>query len=216
MHAYDEILQREFYTIMAPKYGELEPCPMKRTRLLMGSGGLFIETRQPWGRLVKTVWPAPRRLPYGDVEEVDEFAPVLQTFEETILPGIIPDAARYACRDKEWAGWVTFSEQDGLVYQPLSLDVTEVRADYRQKQKIVGASLAVDVHSHGKGAPFFSPQDNEDDSGGVRICVVLGSYGRVMTSAGEVDKFDWVARYVVEGFFFDVPLEDYGNEALLS
>ncbi|WP_406868143.1 Mov34/MPN/PAD-1 family protein [Paraburkholderia fungorum] len=38
-------------------------------------------------------------------------------------------------------------------------------------------SLAIDVHSHGDGAAYFSAQDDADDIGEVKISGVLGGLG---------------------------------------
>ena len=50
---------------------------------------------------------------------------------------------------------------------------------------------------------FFSSTDDVDDSGGVRLSVVLGSYAR---SEGR-HNFLYKCRAVVEGFFFDLEVE---------
>ena len=81
MHTFDGLLQKEFPTVMVPKYGDLEPCLMGRSRLLMGRDGLYLETVQPWGRLVRNLWVSQRPLPYGDVEEVDTFQEVFHHSE---------------------------------------------------------------------------------------------------------------------------------------
>ena len=61
-----------------------------------------------------------------------------------------------------------------------------------------GTCLAIDVHSHGAMKPFFSSTDDLDDSGGVKLSVVLGSYSR---EEGR-HRFLYRCRIVVEGFFF--------------
>ncbi len=209
MHKLDEIRQKERPTIMMPKHGELEPCPMRKTRFLMARDGLFIETQQSFGRLVKQLWQSPRPLPYGVVEEVDEFWPVLTAcFDHIIGPEMFHDAAEYARSNREWCGYILCDEGDSsaFYYHKNDFDST-VGSLYYRRSLPKGSSLVVDVHSHGEIPPFFSSTDDEDDRGGVRICVVLGSF----KEKGDVRDFHWAARYVIEGFFFELDAELVGK-----
>ena len=63
--------------------------------------------------------------------------------------------------------------------------------------------LVIDVHSHGTMKAFFSSTDDFDDSGGVRLSVVLGSYSR---NEGR-HNFLYKCRAVLEGFFFDLEVD---------
>lgn len=191
----DALLQAEFPTVMVPKFGALPPCAVGKTRLLMAADGLYLETIQPFGRLVVKQWDAPRELPYGQVAEVDEFREIFNRSLPIILSEAYPAAIRFADQEKEWCGHIYYRE-DGLFFQQPDFSATIVSADYTI-QRPTDAVLAVDIHSHGRIPPFFSSDDNKDDRGGVRICVVLGNYDR----AG--GRFDSVIRYVVEGFFIN-------------
>ena len=88
----DRLIQERFPTIMVPRYEELSPCPLHQTRLLMAHRGLYIDTAQPFGRFRRCLWIADRELPYGEVEEIDEFAGILvdpagdSDLRESILP----------------------------------------------------------------------------------------------------------------------------------
>lgn len=196
MNKKDELIQKHFPTVMVPKHGELESCGLRQTRLLMGQGGLYIETRQPWGHLIEKLWESPRPLPYGKVDEVDTFE---DAFSECLdhLRGLLPEAEGYAADDLEWAAWIIHDEHDGN-FTPVRLrDLYRSAVRIRSNLPVLNydQSLVVDVHSHGRLAPGFSATDDEDDKGGVRICVVLGDYGGPGTFRAE-------ARYAVEGFFF--------------
>jgi PRTRC genetic system protein A len=194
----DEIIQTEFPTVMVPRHEALSPLQEGKTRLLMARDGLYIEANQPWGRLVKRLWPAPRPLPYGEVEEIDTFRNAIDAVSRSeIMVRVMKEAAQYAESGKEWMGLVLYEQESGeFLYRPLDFDSTQTSVDYR-KAKLRGASVTVDVHSHGKIAAGFSPKDDRDDAGGVRIAVVLGNYRR---EQGQV-KFDYVVRYCVQGFF---------------
>lgn len=196
MNKKDAIIQAHFPTVMAPKYGELEPCEIGKTRLLMARDGLYIETRQPWGELRHRLWKAPRPLPYGEIEEVDRFAKAFRRIPEDLLDCMIEEAEIWAEQFKEWAGWIVF--RDGQFrYQPLEFEYqAETAVKYKLPQLQDGEHLMLDLHSHGSMNPFFSSTDDRDDVGGVRICAVLGKYNGP-------GSFEAIFRYSVEGFFID-------------
>jgi len=201
----DEIIQAEFPTMMVPKHEEISPLRVGKTRLLMARDGLYIEAVQHWGRLVRRLWSAPRPLPYAEVEEIDTFKDALQAvFRSEIMDTIVEEAARCAERGREWIGWVLYDHESGkFFYRPLDFDSTRTSVDYR-KGKLGGASVAVDIHSHGRIEAGFSPIDDHDDAGGVRISVVLGSFRE---EKGEW-KFDYAVRYCVQGFFLPMGTRD--------
>lgn len=198
MNELDLLRQTEFPTIMVPGFDTLEECCMGKTRLLMARDGLYIETAQPWGHLIKNVWVSPRPLPYGDVVEVDTFKDVFEKHLQPIIQGeMLADAAEYARDNKEWVGWIIYLDGE-FKYFPIDFDATRVSADWRGKRP-KGSNLVLDLHSHGRIEPFFSDDDDRDDAGGVKISMVLGNYRR---SRGRSD-FESAMRYVVEGFFIN-------------
>jgi PRTRC genetic system protein A len=181
---------------MVPKHGELELCEAGKTRLLMASDGLYLETRTPWGHLVEKLWNSPRPLPYGEVEEVDTFEEAAREAMDAIEEMKL-DAADYAERDLEWAGWVVYGPK-GFRYERVKFAATAVSARVTHPKLVNGESLAIDVHSHGTMLAGFSSTDNEDDKGGVRICITLGEFNH-----DSVGGWKASCRYVVEGFFFE-------------
>jgi PRTRC genetic system protein A len=204
MNTKDQLIQQRFPTIMVPRYEELSPCPLHGTRLLIAKGGLYLETAQPFGRFRRLLWDASDRdLPYGEVEEVDELAEILTDpaamaiFEETILP----EAALCAGDQREWAGWIVWRREGGYSYTPLDFEASLARVLIKERPVLPeGTYLVIDVHSHGVIKPFFSSTDDFDDSGGVRVSVVLGGYAE----AEGRHNFLYKARAIVEGFFFSM------------
>ena len=71
--------------------------------------------------------------------------------------------------------------------------------------------MVIDVHSHGAIPPFFSATDDEDDKGGVKISLVLGSY----QAGKDGQTFKMAYRYCVEGFFIGT-FEGDGHEKFNS
>jgi PRTRC genetic system protein A len=210
LNAKDKLLTSQFPTLMVPRFEPLPPCEIHKSRLLMGNDGLYIETVQPWGRIVANLWQSyPRTLPYGKAQEYDSFAAIFARPDvRQILSGVVyEEAARYADSDLEWAGWVIWSREGGFRYQELSLQETTIsRVKLDRYQLAEGEYLVVDIHSHGRLAPFFSSTDDKDDAGGVKISVVLGTYD------AEFRTFAYGVRYCVEGFFLDGPATFAGGD----
>jgi PRTRC genetic system protein A len=201
MNRKDQLIQERFPTVIVPAYEEPSACPLHQTRLLIASSGLYIDTAQRFGRFRRCLWSVTdRELPYGEVEEINEFAAILTDpvvtaiFESTILP----EAARYAEDNREWAGWIVWT-REGYSYLPLDFEASGASVLIKDRPALPeGTCLAIDVHSHGAMKPFFSSTDDLDDSGGVKLSVVLGSYSR---EEGR-HRFLYRCRIVVEGFFF--------------
>lgn len=197
----DEVIRKRFPTVMMPREEKLPECPIGETRFLMAADGLYLETNQPWGRLIRRLWSLLRirPLPYGAVEEVDGFLPILQ---DHIMPVIsdymVKEAAAYARDKKEWAGLVVW-DGEGCYYQPVSFKAFSCRAkDIQMPRLPEGHYIAGDVHSHHRMAPCFSPTDDNSDSMGSRISIVLGNF----RGGWDDPMFDWGARYCVQGFIF--------------
>ena len=200
----DRLIQERFPTIMAPRYEDLPLCPLHQTRLLIARGGLYINTLQPFGAFRRCLWFADRDLPYGEVEEVDEFSGILKDPQVTTIfeNYVLQQAAEYADDNREWAGWIVWSKEEGYSCLPLDFEASAASVFIRQRPVLPEDShLVIDVHNHGTMKAFFSSTDNVDDSGGVRLSVVLGGYA---SSEGR-RNFLYGCRAAVEGFFF--PLE---------
>jgi PRTRC genetic system protein A len=168
----------------------------------MARGGLYIDTSQPFGRFRRCLWTADRDLPYGEVEEIDDFSAILKDPQVTAIfeNWVLPQAAEYADDNLEWAGWIVWSKEEGCSYVSLDFEATAASVFIKQRPVLPeDTHLVIDVHSHGTMKAFFSSTDDLDDSGGVKLSVVLGSYAR---NKGR-HNFLYKCRAVVEGFFFD-------------
>lgn len=204
MHRSDIIKQKIMPTIMVPQKSDLPLCEPGQARFLMASDGLYLEALTPWGHFVKQLWDSLRAvpLPYGQVEEVNDFVRVLNI---DIMPIIeremLEKAAEYAERGKEWAGFVVF---DGENFRPWFEEFTATAYSVKFATNTIfnlpqGLYLVADVHSHHTMTPHFSAGDDESDQGKIKISIVLGNYRR----ENGKPVFDWKARFCVRGFFFD-------------
>lgn len=164
-------------TVAVPKHAKFAPLADIGHRFLMTAQGVFIEVRRPWlhviQQLAKHSDSGPRP-PYGDIEPKIELAfgrlgaalPFLQAFAEE---------AR-AALPNEHAAWVVWDqERQSLAYRALHISSTspnEINFDRPALEP--HESLAIDLHSHGADPAFFSPKDDQDDAGEVKISAVLG------------------------------------------
>lgn len=195
MNYIDESLQKEFPTLMVPENEPLPECRMGRTRLLMAKDGLYIDTRQPWGSLTIRLWKSPRELPYGTVEQKDDFEKLLLEIMELARSQIMEEIEEYAEKGLEWAGLITWSKERGLKYCPLRFTATTTSVEYEKPCLPEDTYIVIDIHSHHEMNPFFSITDNIDECGRVRISICLGNYNK------EKKQFEKAMRYAVEGFF---------------
>ncbi|WP_028895657.1 PRTRC system protein A [Syntrophorhabdus aromaticivorans] len=199
----DRLVQERFPTVMVPRFGQLSPCPLYQTRFLIARGGLYIDTSQPFGAFRRCLWFSDRDLPYGEIAEVDDFSGILKDPQVTAIfeDFVLPLAAEYAGNNLEWAGWVIWTKEERYSYLPLDFEASAASILIKERPLLPqNTYLALDVHSHGAMKAFFSLTDDCDDSGGVRLSVVLGDYSR---NDGR-HHFVYKCRVVVEGFFFDL------------
>ena len=118
----------------------------------MACGGLYIDTLQPFGAFRRCLWFADRDLPYGEVAEVDEFSGILKDPQVTAIfeNCILPQAAEYADDNREWAGWIVWTKEEGYSYLPLDFEASAASVFIRQRPVLPeDTHLVIDVHSHG-------------------------------------------------------------------
>jgi PRTRC genetic system protein A len=138
---------------------------------------------------------------------MDTFREIVNSIWPIMHDEVIPHAAEYAATKIEWAGQIIYTSK-GLKYLPLDFTSSGLSAHYELPELSEGEHYVVDIHSHHEMPPSFSCIDDQDDSGGVRICMVLGNYRFISEACTHF--FQWKCRYTVEGFFFD--WREYGSE----
>lgn len=176
-YALDETLWQSAPTVAVPKYAAFAPLMEVGHRFLATAEGLFIEVRRPWLHFIQPIAPlqenAPRP-PYGTVDKKVELAfqrlgvvfPLIRQFVE---------AARMALPN-EHAAWIVWNAHTGdLAYRDVGIQQAGPGAIRFERPALADhESLAIDIHSHGAGQAFFSPTDNADDAGEVKIACVVG------------------------------------------
>jgi hypothetical protein len=191
--------------VVVPKYSEIAPLSTPGHRYLVAEDGLWLEVRRAWlwarmplaqtwgtslpfGRLAE-----PQTLPeVTDGMEVDarDFMPTLQaqyTFEaedlERLQTLFVHDAR--ASLPDEFAAWGVWDDKAGrLVYRPLvATEASPGGITFSRPRLEDHEHLAVDLHSHGALAAFFSSTDDDDDRGEVKLSVVVGTLDQEPTFA---------------------------------
>ncbi|AXL49160.1 jamm isopeptidase [Paraburkholderia caffeinilytica] len=167
-------------TVAVPKHAQFAPLLDVGHRFLMTAEGVFVEVRRPWlhviQQLAKHSETGPRP-PYGVVTPKIELAfgrlgvalPFVQAFAEEAQSALPNEHAAWMVWDKE---------KQALTYKPLHVSSTspdEIKFDRPVLEP--HESLAIDLHSHGAAPAYFSPKDDKDDAGEVKISAVLGGLG---------------------------------------
>lgn len=170
----DALLQAHTPTIMVPRYGELAPLEKNGHRYLVAAHGLWLEVRRPWLHARVPIAFSPVLMPYGQPEQQ-----IVYAFGEEALVQLQMHFLRSAriAMPNECAAWGVYDERTGtLGYWPLMSDAASPGSvTFHRPRLAEHEHLAVDLHSHGAGAAFFSEADDEDDAGEVKISVVVGT-----------------------------------------
>ena len=132
--------------------------------------------RRPWLHVIQqlaTVAVGPRP-PYGSVEPKIEFAFGRLSAALEHLQAFATEAR--AALPNEHAAWIVWNAQAlRLEYLPLkTTNASPGSIQFERPTLPEWMSLAIDLHSHGAGEAFFSPTDDADDAGEVKISAVFG------------------------------------------
>jgi len=167
----DVALQASCPVLAAPRFGQL-PDMNNGQRLIVANNGLFVQVKLDWLDCVQRLTPAlGLPLPYGAVEERLRFSfgvlPIrlIETFVDAGRKGL-PD---------EVAGVLIYQRgTHGLrlaLCEPIH--ASPGRIEYRRPAMDDDETVAVDLHTHGHGLPFWSADDDRDDQG-IKVAGVFG------------------------------------------
>ncbi|MES2264286.1 MAG: PRTRC system protein A [Pseudomonadota bacterium] len=168
-------------TLAAPRFGTL-PDMGNGQRVIVAANGVFLQVRLDWldcTLCIARLNSAPP-LPYGLMQEHIAFAfgviPValLREFVEAGRDGL----------PNEIAGGLIYTRKTGRlrlqVYEALQASANGI--DYRMPPLAQDETLAVDLHTHGRVAAFWSATDDRDDLG-IKVAGVFGHLDRARPSA---------------------------------
>lgn len=194
LSARDRVLFAQFPLLMAPMSGELPPCPPGARRLIAASDGLWVETVTPAVHFRGRA--APVVLPFGPVRGFCRLTGGL-------IPASIRDAVferAKSCRE-EIACLVAWSRREAA-YRLIWPDVDSVsrsHVTYSAWADTDDLSLAVDIHSHGAGAAFFSSTDDASDRG------VFEPHLSVVLGRCDQPELQLATRFCVGQYLVDLP-----------
>lgn len=173
--------------------------------LAVGSDGVMLILRRPWLELDVPVASAiAAHVPYG----------VMGARKADLRCGLIPRAPIeavlehfYMALPNEAAAFVIWNEETRAfaVDFPVVDEATPSRLVYRPPALAPQWHVVCDIHSHGRGAAFFSATDDIDDAHATKISVVIG---RVDHPDGPV----MASRLCAGGMFLPMPRSPFAGE----
>lgn len=178
----DEILQRSFPTVLAPRFAQLQSLTVTGERFVLSSTKLMFEVSRPWLHAIRAISaPFDRMTPYGEAP-----AEVV-----TLRCGPVPkrlldqfhEQSRLAL-PRETAAWIVWNENDGqFAYRELrTLSSDSLHVHFDRPALSSGWHLVMDIHSHGAHEAFFSHTDDADDIDQLCVSVVVGRVDQPMPS----------------------------------
>ena len=173
MNTIDAALHAAFPIVAVPASGPLPLPQASGTRYLVGRHGLSRELSLPWIRVCELVAPSALTLPYGQVDDAVEFrcGPV----PERVLREFTYHARR--ALPHEAAGVLLWNDRaDSWRYlERPTRDASAAHVVYEEVRPQQDEHLVVDLHSHGCHSAFFSSEDDQDDAGAMKVCLVIGN-----------------------------------------
>lgn len=169
----DKIIIDNAPVIAEPRYGERWPMPTNSHRFMAAEDGLWVEVHRTWLYLLHQVAVTEIPLPYGAIEPARTFIFSRESML-AIITMFISDAREEL--PNEAAAWAVWDTRDGrLHYRPLEPDHTSPGGiTFKRPVLDTHESLAIDLHSHGDMDAFWSATDDADDTGEVKLSVVVG------------------------------------------
>lgn len=198
----DAMLWTTAPTLVVPRTAEFVPLRDNGHRFLLASDGLWLECRRPWLHLIHRLAVQNRvAMPYGQLKPRVDVAfgkvpqDMIRQFTErgrTSLPNECGAWISYEHGFADTAARLVWSEACDTVGTPGSLD-------YTPPQHFDQYSPCIDMHTHGAAPAFFSPTDDADDAGDVKIAIVIGDLDKPTPSLA--------ARLCCLGLFIPIAID---------
>lgn len=181
-------LQMDFALLAAapiaavPLYAPFHPLQDNGHRFLLAEDGLYLEVRRPWLHFIhQLAKQSAVAIPYGaikgkcelDFGSIGSALPQMKEFAAKARADAPIEAAASVLWDHRERSW-------RIEYPDIIGEATASGIQYRQIEPGPDESLAIDLHSHGQIGAFFSPTDDADDRGAVKISAVFGNLDAAM------------------------------------
>lgn len=170
--------------VAVPVHSEFSPLRENGHRFLLAEDGLYLEARRPWLHFIhRLAEHTTVRIPFGAVKPKVELAfgalgtalMEMQEFGAHAMVAAPNEAAASLLWNDETRAWaIKYPETIGAA-TPSSIEYKRVEVGERE-------SIAIDLHSHGNGPAYFSPTDDADDEGEIKIAGVFGDLDKPLPS----------------------------------
>lgn len=191
----DAALQSTCPVVAMPRYGLLPDMPNGQ-RVIVAANGVFVQIKLDWLDCVQRLMPgmSGMPLPYGHVQERVAFS--FGVLPIRLIETFIEQGRR--ALPNEAAGALVYSRRAlGLrLVMCEALRSSPVCIDYRLPALADDETVALDLHTHGHAAPFWSDDDNRDDQG-IKVAGVFGCLHHARPRA----EF----RLVLNGMYWALP-----------
>lgn len=172
MDARDVALQTTCPLVPMPRYGRL-PDMSPGQRVIVAANGVFVQVKLDWLDCVQRLVPhmPAMPLPYGHLQEHIEFT--FGVLPIRLIEAFIEQGRR--ALPNEAAGALVYSRRTrGLrLVMCEAMRSSPVHIDYRLPALTDDETVAVDLHTHGRGSAFWSDDDDRDDQG-IKVAGVFG------------------------------------------
>lgn len=182
----DAILHAHTPAVMVPRFGELAPMEKSGHRYLVAEDGVWLEVKRPWlharvplrteNGFYTCGMVDEHRLPFGPLEKLVRYLITAEDLAD-LQERFVADARR--ALPNEYAAWGVYDDLTGNIhYSPcIALEASADGIQYLRPMLGLNEHFAIDLHSHGNFDACFSPKDNLDDCGEVKLAIVAGSLG---------------------------------------
>ena len=173
----DRELQKNLPIVMMPKYSELDALKDNEKRLILGSNGIFIESKCKAIHCRLKIAPAlDIPVPCGYVAK---FLKVKQ-LEEWVKELIVKQSK--LALPNEYCLLIVFDadKSEYQIVEPEVISCSPSEVKYKMPELEKNQHIFIDYHTHGLGNAYFSATDNADDKtlGGTYFSVVAGKCDR--------------------------------------
>lgn len=192
----DRIIQEHAPAVMAPNFGEMAPLDKTGHRYIVSRRRLLLEVRRPWLFATLACGDLQPPTPFGEVKPQTTVR--FGKIPREMLKRFVGEARKFS--PFEHAAWLVWNALDErLEYRELDVTrMSEGAVVYNRPKLADHESLAVDLHSHGELDAFFSPTDDVDDAGEVKIAGVVGTLKEGVAPT-------WSFRLCALGHFMNLP-----------
>jgi PRTRC genetic system protein A len=177
--------------VAMPQSGKIEPRSTYGRRYILAKNGLFLEAKAPAGYFRLHLGDLEHKMPFGECKQEINFSFHHRGNQHIVLIKEFIEYARDALPNEAaaWVIWNLDTRQMRLqMLEPTTASPSSIT--FARPKLAHNECLAIDIHSHGTIPAFFSVQDDLDDAGEVKLCMVVGTLDKEPTIATRLCVLD--------------------------